>query len=287
MTMTLTKEELTELTRLINERRDELEHGLSSLSPGDVRMAYDVLIEWLEGQAATTPAPSPDRVESIDTYALSDAYHFGFERGKEAMRRELDVDNSGDSSSRLVTNSAPEPRPEDSWDGDVSPDHPDAKWRDLMRDLDVAIAAAPREDPPKVHPEGSRKLTSTPPPIGPNRLPDPDQARANIANALAAVNEGNGNHAFDFTPSPRLRGHNAPKGRGGHVLPTRDEVVAFLRKMAMGNTMPTMEQFNTVRPGNWATVQAHILRLGVSWDELRLEAGLAPNPRNRNAQIDE
>lgn len=287
--MTLSKDELAELTHLINARRDELAHGLSRLSAGEVRMAHDVFIEWLEGQPAT--APNTDRVDHIDTYALTDAYQFGYARGREAMQRELGVDNVGDSSPRLVTNSAPEP----DEDASAGPDHPDAKWRDLMRDMDEAMAEPPPISDEATATLGPENVVVTPlkTPNSAGRfltLPSPDQARENVAAALAAANGGNGDHAFDFTPRHKAGRHNAPKGKGqepsGRVLPSREQVVAFLREIAMGKTMPTMEQFNTARPGNWATVQAHILRLGVSWDELRLEAGLAPNPRNRNTQAD-
>lgn len=259
--MTLSKDELAELTRLINERRDELAHGLSRLSAGEVRMAHDVFIEWLEGQPAT--APATDRHESIDSYALTDAYQFGYARGREAMQRELGADNAGDTSPRLVTNSAPEP----DEDTSAGPDHPDAEWRDLMRDV-----VSPLHSPVGV---------------GRGALPDPDQARANIATMLA---QANGDQHFDLMPGHKHKAgrHNAPKGTGqepsGRVLPSREQVVAFIQEIAMANVMPTMEQFNTARPGNWATAQAHILRLGVSWDELRIEAGLLPNPRNRNTR---
>lgn len=58
-------------------------------------------------------------------------------------------------------------------------------------------------------------------------------------------------------------------------LPTRGMLVEEVKRQAMGGVMPTMDAFNMARPALWATAQAHLTRLDLSWGELAQEAGLA------------
>lgn len=140
-----------------------------------------------------------------------------------------------------------------------------------------------------------------PKPIGPTRadseldrvrdhgkpaLPEPDVAREQLATALAEANGDGGNIVSLINRKPRTlaevdRGKpkGRPKGRRGNVLPTVDELVAEVKRQAMGGVMPTLAQFNQSKPGNWATATAHLQRLGISWDQLRRRAGLKVNPR--------
>lgn len=68
-------------------------------------------------------------------------------------------------------------------------------------------------------------------------------------------------------------------GRSGNALPTREELVAEVKRQAMGGVMPTMATFDKSRPANWATAAAHLLRLKLGWDDLRVLAELKPNRR--------
>lgn len=101
--------------------------------------------------------------------------------------------------------------------------------------------------------------------------------------------------AFDYTPGgvtlrkagrrePSGRGHNhtkeLPKGRRGNVLPAADDMVALVREIAMAGVMPTMASFDLSKPGNWAAATSQLQRLGITWEDLRKQAGLLPNPRN-------
>jgi len=66
--------------------------------------------------------------------------------------------------------------------------------------------------------------------------------------------------------------------RRGYYLPSVDELCAKLRELAMGGTMPSIDTFNANRPANWSIAQAHMHRLGYTWNELAREAGLKANP---------
>lgn len=71
-----------------------------------------------------------------------------------------------------------------------------------------------------------------------------------------------------------------PKGKRGNVLPTLNELIAEVQRISMDKkTMPTLAQFDDARPANWATAGAQLARLGISWEQLRIAAGLKPNPR--------
>lgn len=67
--------------------------------------------------------------------------------------------------------------------------------------------------------------------------------------------------------------------------PSLAEVVAELKRQSMAGVMPTLAQFDAARPANWATGQAHMLRLKLSWPQLAQEAGL--KPRRASAMVTE
>lgn len=67
--------------------------------------------------------------------------------------------------------------------------------------------------------------------------------------------------------------------RRGNVLPTREELIAELKRQSMAGVMPTLAAFDEARPANWATAGAHMKRFNMTWEELAHEAGLKPNPR--------
>jgi hypothetical protein len=60
------------------------------------------------------------------------------------------------------------------------------------------------------------------------------------------------------------------------VIPTTAELIAELKRQSMGGVMPTMAQFDLGRPAVWATAQAHLLRLELSWSALAELADLKP-----------
>lgn len=128
-------------------------------------------------------------------------------------------------------------------------------------------------------------------PIGRDRAPetllDPDAAREKVATAIAS---GSGAlveaikrprtladvdaESFDL-PAPHARAY------GNKVVPSREQVIAELQRQAMGGVMPSMDAFNVAKPANWATAQAHMVRMGLTWGELAQEAGLKFRGRER------
>lgn len=71
-----------------------------------------------------------------------------------------------------------------------------------------------------------------------------------------------------------------PNGNGITITPTRDngpslsEFVAFLQRISKAGVMPSMAQFDSLRPAGWATAAAHTKRLELAWSELAQTAGL-------------
>lgn len=65
-------------------------------------------------------------------------------------------------------------------------------------------------------------------------------------------------------------------------MPTREQLIAEVRRQAMGGVMPTQAVFNDAKPAIWATASAHMVRLNLTWEELAAEAGLKPK---RAAQL--
>lgn len=90
----LTNEQLTELTRRINERLGEfgkLANNMPTMTPGIVRLVYGVIEQWHE---ESTPLV-PQKGDTEDGELLTIAYGVGFERGK-ALAKSADTE-------RLVT----------------------------------------------------------------------------------------------------------------------------------------------------------------------------------------
>ena len=141
----LTNDELEELVTTINNRLMEFGPDVFDfMSYGVVRLVYSVIDEWQQRQdmevveeyaearkqaynrgydrgfdegfdvgfedprrTLQDGTSAPPQLAPEEEYMLTDAYAFGYERGKEAMRRELMGDEA--ETPRLVTMSAPEP----------------------------------------------------------------------------------------------------------------------------------------------------------------------------------
>lgn len=72
----------------------------------------------------------------------------------------------------------------------------------------------------------------------------------------------------------------ASAGKNGNVLPTLDELITEVQRLSMGTgIMPTLATFDAARPGNWATAGAHMHRLEMTWEQLAKEAELRPRLR--------
>lgn len=188
--MTLTTEQLSELTERINARLAEFGADMPQLSRGIVRMAHDVIEEWWEGAPKQWPQPPADD-------PVLDAYSIGFERGKEVAK----------------------PKPEPKFVTQTAP-------------VAETVAAT----------------------LGPEHV------------IVTPLKNGNGHHEL-------------PEGRGGNVLPDLNALIKEVKRISMGGTMPTQAQFNLAKPANWASATAHLVRLGISWEQLAEQAELKIRPR--------
>lgn len=110
--------------------------------------------------------------------------------------------------------------------------------------------------------------------------PDPDIARGRLAQALA--NGSAEGRELEMLATRKIRTSNEAKR--SNYLPTREELIAELKRQSMGGVMPSMVQFNESRPATWATADAHQKRLGISWGDLANEAGLKPQRSGRPVQ---
>ncbi|MCC6457842.1 MAG: hypothetical protein IT328_22995 [Caldilineaceae bacterium] len=121
-----------------------------------------------------------------------------------------------------------------------------APWAQLVADVDAAIEPEPEHEPVQVtapeqpHTNGN----GTKPALSP-------QATATLGPEHTVV-------------TPLKYAH----------LPTLDELVAEVKRQAMGGVMPTMAAFDMARPATWATAQAHLVRLNLTWSDLAKEADL-------------
>lgn len=304
--MGLTIDELRDLTALINARRAEFDdttlHVFERLSLGEVRMAYEVIAEWLDARrvdvrelAAEWP-DLPDLDGGIDRFAQHPV------AGEpEAAQDELDAQLARDG----------------------------AAARQAIEDIAVRQFSARA-----VATLGPEHTVVTPPARLSAQLPDPDIARERLAAALANGSGGALVQAIDRinksrtiseiesgidddeldddeldddedgdepgdgyktsaaerqrarayrlrTRRTRYNEQGQAKGRKGNVLPTRQEIIAEVQRIAMAGIMPSQSRFNECKPANWADATSHLSRLGMSWEELREAAGLRSRAGSR------
>lgn len=70
----------------------------------------------------------------------------------------------------------------------------------------------------------------------------------------------------------------------GSYIPTERELIAELQRQAMGGVMPSIALFNDLRPANWATADAHMKRMEMTWGDLAEIAGLRLRPGGRRGE---
>lgn len=236
--MTLTAAQLSDLTERVNDRRREFSiDRLHPLSAGEVRLLHQVVWEWEEEQP---PAEDDEaRQQAYDNgyqegliAAETKAHDEAFTRGfKYALERQR-VNGHTDDPDPIT-----EPPQADTWSGasnekltwtELSGEN-GAKQagvgRESLADAIADFTSTPKEqviqtldsmgigrEPSPISPTaaatlGPEHVIVTP--LVPRRaaLPDPDEARANIAVMLA---QGNAEHGFDFTPRAKGNGNLKP-----------------------------------------------------------------------------
>lgn len=227
---------------------------------------------------------------SPDPDALQDVYHFAFERDKAAHRFSgPEAHAPVDDTPRLVTNSAPEPA--------VAEPHENGSPKS---DEKLTTALEPHSNghlPALPDPDIARERLAQAVAVGNNGqhnlvavLKTP-RTLAEVDAEVASV-WGDDDPADDDTddaPAKRVRpnGKRTPRPRPTgyatkHAKPQRTmqpdlaQLVAEVQRQAMAGVMPSQAQFDDAKPATWPLVSGLCQRLGVSWDDLRLKAGLKP-----------
>lgn len=296
-----TNDEIRELTERVNARLAEWEFppgvGFLQFSRGHVRLIADVLDTWADEQ--DDEGPVEEYVE-----ARRQAYNAGYEAAKREMlapemspaREEAEDKRDAAQFQKRVLANVANGRPAFADTGDLLGEQTAQEWQALSGVAMEALeadrqASAPVREAleqlvhgntplaePEPVPELSAQAAAT---LGPEHTlvtPLIPRRAAPVAQALATG-------VFDLTPrTPKqMAAHKvttvtehlaATKGKKGKDLPSKEEIIAHLQKIAMANVMPGIVAFDATRPGNWATAQAQMLRLGVSWKQLASKAGL-------------
>jgi len=302
---TLTNEQLDLLTERANSRLGEFGNllALPKLAPGVVRIVHDVIDEWWNELDVDPPAPKSDDAGEL----LTIAYGVGYERGKAAANPpEPDT-------SRLVTNSAPAPSLESSAEFAAHwPELPDLEGVDRFAEhpvtgMEKAVSeqaaavlgpehtvVAPLKSNGNGHaasdtPEPSRKTTKPAPTHPwvkastldgrtPPRLPNPDVAREQLAEAVA---NGSGGEAALAIGRPVSQADKQRVLRAEREKEL-EEIIAALREMAVDGEMPSITTYNLEKPSHlpaWSNINyRHAI---TTWGTLAERAGLHYNPQRK------
>lgn len=68
------------------------------------------------------------------------------------------------------------------------------------------------------------------------------------------------------------------------TMPTLGEIIAELKRQAMGGRMPKASTYDRCRPALWPTASAITVRLDMSWRDLAEEAELLPSTTSKRAE---
>lgn len=116
-------------------------------------------------------------------------------------------------------------------------------------------------------------------------LPNPDQARENVAAALAAAK---GDPDFDFTPrvnGGRPAAIHTPKASSDQAKArsvSYRQIIGELKRMAVGTKdMPTMAQWNESKPAHFPQANSICYKHNVGWVDLAKDAGLKMKKRGK------
>lgn len=110
------------------------------------------------------------------------------------------------------------------------------------------------------------KQIPQPEPVANNAEPTTTKPVKPVAPEVKSQVDGNST-APAPAKTPALAARNARK-------PTYDDVIKELKRMAMGNVMPTMTVWDEARPADWPKAQALCWRFNCGWVDLAQDAGL-------------
>lgn len=242
--MTLTKEQLDELTERINDRISEFAPiQIPRVSAGVVRLTYEVIAEW-ERQTGNPFG-----------LAVQEDGHVG----------------AGEPAERLMIDDPPaEPEPPQKNDEKLTE-------RKVERLSESAVSTLGPEHV-KVTPLSSHAVVidhnglSVAAINQPRTLAEADELDDDAASKpkrRVALGEY-GRRAKQEAEELRRRAQERERER----KPTREMVIAELKRQAMAGVMPSQQAYDIAKPAVWAKAQATCLRLGVTWEQLAAEAGL-------------
>ena len=237
--------QLAELAARVNERRAEFGPQMfDPLSPGEVRLLYDAVLEWRQekedGGAHVLWKDGPTEIALADGELV--------ERWR--PMREIRSD-------QLSAN------------GHAPIDDPPA--------IHAPITPVPL---PSTLAEVDAEATAhhQPPPVAPPAPVAPDITPAHERSPAHQQKLDHMAHKRKVAQGARER--EARKSE--RPLPTREEFLAEVKRQAMGGVVPTMKVFDDAKPAVWASAWAHMQRLGLKdWSEVAELCGLEirRNPR--------
>lgn len=256
----LSSDELSDLTRLVNERLAEFGKLLvmPTLAPGVVRAMCDVLDEW-EGEQPLPPLPQPPEHDPV-----LDAYSIGFERGKLAAERKADDGESHDEAVAKFLNgeSAPRIAP--------LPENPPPKVEEKLTPVlegngyhPVAVAVEQEQPAPDASPKPTLSTTK------PRTLAEVDAEAAGQKDAEK-----------DEETAAAVTGLRMSKGERAADL--RATIYA-LQDMSVDEVMPSMDEWYKLRPAGMLTAQGVMSRHNVTWSDLARYARLTPKSETKRA----
>lgn len=218
----LTKEQLDHLTQSIDDRLDEFPGHFDHIAPGVVRIAFDVIEEWL-GLDLPDAGAWPQAADVI--------------------------------AGELTLPAAPKGLPSN---GNGA--HHEQEDTVTSKPIDEPVIEEPvhrRSSKPRLRKVGDGAYEDA----GEDDYPDDEPVSETSKRAPY--------HRY----KPKMHSDNPKR----NYLPTLEELIAEVRRQAMGGVMPSISQFDQARPTTWATAGAHIHRLNLSgWAGLAGLAGLQP-----------
>lgn len=316
--MSITTEQLRALADLLNERRAEWPLSLEPLSLGEVRSIYDAMLEWQAKQSDAGAEQSAYEAGYGDGRAVTAAI---YANGSKINGKTNGKYTTPQGISDYIAANPPFGAPEPNGSNDTSEDRRDCTIERRRENEPAYTIVAPlvprRNAAPRTIAEADELLAELSAIIAALR----DMARDGAMPSIVAWDSGKPDHlpvwqvisrrheipswgklaeicGLAFNPArsrlsrPERRerermeaqgaGHHTPRGS---YIPTEQELLAEIRRQAMGGVAPTVKAFDRARPATWATAQAHTLRLGKKWSELAEMAELKPNPSRYSDEL--
>jgi len=254
--MSLTNDQLSEITNAINARLAEFDNNLMPTLPlGIVRVAADVIKRWHEERGEAWAMQRISEVTITHEMALKLSKQ-GYALGHEAAKREM----------APARDEAEDKRNGFHVRDDGSEQTP---WRDVADLAEHPIAGAPDEEPrTNPPPKSDEKLTSPPAPLVPRRI----QPRT-----LAEVDQDKDGDEVELvtTRADRSATRLDPEEKAAALR----ECLGELQLMAVDGVMPSVTTWDADKPAHLPKSGALTKRHDLTWQGLAAYAHLEFAPR--------